>query len=176
MYKNNIFRGFMKVGAFTGKFYPPHIGHISAVDFALTICDKVIIVISKNNKRNEDIRNKSNFDILDAELIKSWFEEYYQGNDRVKVAILDEEGMEPYPKCLKDWTDKFKRQFPEVNVKIADESYREFNEKYFPDYEFLSIERDCIPVHSTNIRENISKYFDYLIPPAKEYFRKKYGL
>ena len=23
----------MKIGAFTGKFYPPHIGHLSAVDY-----------------------------------------------------------------------------------------------------------------------------------------------
>lgn len=163
----------MKIGAFTGKFYPPHVGHLSAVDYALNFCDQVIIVISKNDIRNKNIQKETGFDILDAKLIKSWFDEFYKDNSRVHVEILDESGLGPYPDSLKEWADIFKKQFPQVNVKIADESYRDYNEKYFPECEFLSIDRDQIPVHATNLRDDLDKYFDYLIPTAKEYFKTK---
>lgn len=166
----------MKIGAFTGKFYPPHIGHISAIDYSLKFCDKVIVVISKNDKRNEYIFKTSGFEILDANLIKQWFQKYYKDETRVSIEIMDENDLEPYPKNPKEWTEKFKKQFPQVNVKIADESYREFNEKYFPECEFLPINRDNISIHSTDLRDNLQENFEYLIPTAKDYFKKKLGL
>lgn len=165
----------MKIGAFTGKFYPPHIGHLSAVDYSLTKCDKVIIVISNNASRNEKIKKDYNFDIIDAKLIKNWFEEYYIDNDRVEVAIIDENGLKPYPDNQIEWVERFKRKFPEVNVKIADESYREFNEKFFPECQFLPLERDIIPIHSTLIRKNVMANIQYIIPTARDYFKNLYG-
>lgn len=163
----------MKIGAFTGKFYPAHIGHVWAVDYSLKYCDKVIIVISSNPIRNQEIKEKCGFDILDASIIKSWFEEYYKNDSRVEVAIIDESGLKPYPNSTDDWVARFKKQFPSVNVKIADESYREFNQKHFPECEFLAVPRDVVSIHSTDIRNNLNKYFDYLIPTAKPYFLNK---
>lgn len=161
----------MKIGAYVGKFYPPHIGHLDAVEQSLKYCDKVLIVISKNDIRNKEIFEKSGFQILDAELIKSWFEAYYKKDDRVMIEIMDETNLAPYPKDQDEWAEKFIKLFPYVNVKIADESYRAFNEKYFANYEFLPLNRENIPIHSTMIRKDLTKYFDYLIPTAKDYFR-----
>ena len=161
----------MKIGAFVGKFYPPHIGHISAIDYSLTKCDIVYIIISKNKMRNTDIQTKNNFLELDADLIKKWFTEHYKNNPKIKVEIFDETGLRPYPLDRDIWADKFKKQFPDVNVKIADEGYREYNQEYFPDYDFLAIDRDAINIHSTYIRDNMEKYFDYIIPEAQEYFK-----
>ena len=60
------------------------------------------------------------------------------------------------------------RKFKEVvgnkiNVKYADESYRHLNEEYFPECEFVPIDRDLIPVHGTNIRTD-KNYLKYVIP------------
>jgi len=162
-----------KIGAFTGKFYPPHIGHLSVVDNALKNLDEVYVVISKNEMRNESIKTQFGFEVLDAEKIKQWFELHYKNEPRVKVAIFDESGLRPYPEDRDIWADKFKREFPEVNVKIADEGYREYNEKYFPEYEFYPIDREIIPIHSTMLRSDMKNYLDYLIPEAREYFEKK---
>ena len=63
-----------RVGAFTGKFYPPHIGHLSVIDNALKNLDEVYVVISKNELRNESIKNQFRFEVLSAEKIKHWFE------------------------------------------------------------------------------------------------------
>ena len=56
-------------------------------------------------------------------------------------------------------------------MKIADEGYREYNKEYFPEYEFYPIARDVIPIHSTDIRNNLKANYDFLIDEAKEYFK-----
>ena len=159
-----------KIGAFTGKFYPPHIGHLSVVDKVVEDLDEVWIVISSNKERNDSLKKHDGFNKLDANLIKDWFEKHYLNNSKVKVAIFDESNLKPYPDDRDKWALKFKKEFPTVNVKIADEGYREYNKEYFPEYEFYPIDRDIIPIHSTMLRQNMEKYFDYLIPEAKPYF------
>ena len=161
----------MKIGAFIGKFYPPHIGHLSVIDNILKELDEVYIIISYNKIRNNAIENNTGFKPLSPELIKSWFEKHYENNPKVKVGIFDEGDFKPYPEDRDKWAEKFKKEFPTVNVKVADEEYREFNEIYFPDYEFLAIDRDKINIHSTQIRANAKNNLDYLIPEAREYFK-----
>lgn len=162
----------MKIGAFVGKFYPPHIGHLSVVDNAVEILDEVWIIISYNKKRNAEIKSKNKFEEINPNLIKKWFKKHYKNNKKIKVKIFDESGLRPYPEDRDIWAEKFKQKFPKINVKIADESYREYNQKYFPEYEFYAIDREIVPVHSTMIRENICDNFDYLIPEAKSYYKK----
>ena len=36
-----------RIGAFVGKFYPPHIGHLWVVDTLLEKLDEIYIIISK---------------------------------------------------------------------------------------------------------------------------------
>ena len=161
-----------KIGAYVGKFYPPHIGHLWVVDTLVDSLDKIYIIISKNDKRNNQIKLKDNFDILSAELIKSWFELHYKDNKKVKVAIFDETNFEPYPKDTDKWSLKFKKEFGDVNIKIADESYKDFNKKYFPEYEFLSIPRNVVDIHSTQIRLDTKNNLKYIIPEGRNYFEK----
>ena len=163
-----------KIGAFVGKFYPPHIGHLSVIDNAIDYFDEVYVIISYNNLRNKSIKENHDFDELDPKLIKSWFEDYYKNQPKVKVAIFDESGLMPYPNDQDKWAKKFKKQFPTVNYKIADGGYREFNERFFPEYGFYEIDRELIPIHSTMIRNNMQKYLRYLIPNAREYFKDKF--
>ena len=162
-----------RIGAFVGKFYPPHIGHLSVIDDAVNNMDEVYVIISKNDERNNEIKQSAKFDVLNAELIKSWFEKHYQNNKKVTVKIFDETGLKPYPEDVDIWSEKFKKEFPEVNVKIADAGYREFNQKFFPEYEFYEIDREKIPVHSTMLRNDMKKNLEYLIPEAKEFFMKE---
>ena len=162
----------MKIGAFVGKFYPPHIGHLSVIDKAQKDLDEVWVIISKNKQREQEIKQKDNFEIS-SELIKSWFKEYYKDNKKIKVAVFDESGLAPYPADQEQWAERFRKQFPSINVKIADGGYREFNEKYFPEYEFYEIDREQIPIHSTLFRQEPNKYLEYLIPQAQKYFKEK---
>ena len=162
-----------KIAAFVGKFYPPHIGHLTVIDKFANKFDKFYIIISKNNIRNQQIKDKCNFNILDAEVIKSWFVKHYKENSKIKVEIFDESNFKPYPNDTEKWVEKFKMKFPDINVKIADESYRNFNEKYFPECEFIALDRDYINIHSSHLREDMKKYYKFLIPEAKDYFKNK---
>ena len=161
-----------KIGAFVGKFYPPHIGHLSVIDNALEKFDEIYVIISKNSIRDKEIEKNQKFEMLNTNLIKKWFKKHYKNNPKVKVEIFDESGLRPYPEDRYIWAEKFKKQFPTVNTKIADAEYREYNEKYFPEYEFFEIDRDKLPIHSTMIRKDIQSNIEYLIPEAKNYFEK----
>lgn len=160
-----------RIGAFVGKFYPPHIGHLWVIDNAIKELDKVYVIISTNKVRNKKIKQTQDFNELDAALIKEWFTRHYINNPKIKVEIFDETGLNPYPKDRDKWAEKFKKDFPDVNVKIADESYREYNKEFFPEYEFYPIKRDVVNIHSTLIRKNPTKYLHYIIPEAREYFK-----
>lgn len=162
----------MRVGAFIGKFYPPHIGHLSVIDEVVNKVDELYIIISYNKIRNDKIKTSSSFEYLSPQLIKSWFEQHYKDNSKIKVGIFDEGDFRPYPDDRDKWAEKFKKEFPEVNIKIADESYREFNKIYFPDYEFMAIDRDIVGIHSTEIRDDLESNLDNLIPEARSYFEK----
>lgn len=162
-----------KIGAYVGKFYPPHIGHLSVIDDAVNKFDELYVIISKNDIRNKHLKETQNFDILAPELIKSWFQAHYKSNPKIKVEIFDEGQFKPYPQDTDLWSSKFKEQFPTVNYKIADASYREFNKKYFPECEFYEINREIINIHSTDIRKDIEEQLNYIIPEAKEYFAQK---
>ena len=164
-----------KIGAFVGKFYPPHIGHLWVVDTLTSEFDEIYIIISKNEKRNNQIKKDMKFNILNADMIKQWFEEHYKNNSKIKVKVFDETHFKPYPEDRDKWAEKFKKEFPEVNVKIADESYREYNREYFPEYEFKSIPRNVVNIHSTEIRQNIKDNIEFIIPEAREYFRNLKG-
>lgn len=155
-----------KIGAFVGKFYPPHMGHIDAVQKALKYCDVVYVIISKNEERNNNIYDDYGFPILSASQIKNWLEKYFQDNKKVKVEIFDESGLRTYPQDRDIWAKNFKQKFPDVNVKIADIGYKEYNEKYFPEYEFFEVDREITPIHSTLIRSNYEKYKEYVLPTA----------
>ena len=159
-----------RIGAFSGKFYPPHIGHVSVVDNLIDSFDEIWIIVSYNPIRNMEIKRATGFDAIPPELIKSWFEKHYATNPRVRVEIFDESGYKPYPEDGDKWAVEFRRKFPTINVKIADESYREYNAKYFPDFEFVPIDRDAINIHSTMIRGHVREMLDKIIPEAREYF------
>ena len=161
-----------RIGAFVGKFYPPHIGHVWVIDNLVDSLDELYIIISKNDIRNKEIEQLTNFKILNAEIIKGWFVKHFKNNNKIKVEIFDETNLRPYPEDRDKWAEKFKKQFPQVNVKIADESYREYNQTYFPEYEFLAIPRDVINIHSTMLRTDLNKHFNYLIEEAKTYFKE----
>ncbi|MBE5738702.1 MAG: hypothetical protein E7354_03145 [Clostridiales bacterium] len=160
----------MRIGAFSGKFYPPHIGHLSVIDKLIDSFDEIWIIISYNPIRNMQIRESTGFETLAPDIIKGWFEKHYESNPRVKVAIFDESGYRPYPEDGAHWAEEFRKQFPTINAKIADESYRDYNAEYFPDYEFVPIDRDEVCIHSTMIRNNTIGLLDKIIPEAREYF------
>ncbi len=153
-----------KLGCFVGKFLPPHIGHLSVIDRALEECERVVVVLAENPERSKAQCKKDKFPYFSPKKRLEWFKSHYKGNKRIKFVYLDESGLKNFPEGLKEWSERFKSVVKDkITAKYADESYRTLNEKYFPECEFVGIDREIIPVHGTDIRTN-REYLKYVIP------------
>lgn len=162
-----------KIGAFVGKFLPPHLGHLSIIDRMAKECDECVIVISDSPKNSENLCKNANFPYFNAQKRLNWFKKHYKDNKTIHYAIIDESEvlgqnfMEEYAKVF------YKKVPYKVNAKYADESYRELNEKYFKTCTFVPINRDLINVHGTDIRNNYEEYKNFVMQEAREDIEKE---
>ena len=86
---------------------------------------------------------------------------------------MNEDKLGSFPAPMDVWSAEFKKITKyKVNMKFADETYRPLNELHFPECEFVCFDRQVINISATMIREDLEKYFDYIIPEAKSYFKK----
>ncbi len=156
-----------KIGAFVGKFLPPHIGHISIVDKMLSECDEAVVVVSDNPEKSQQLCIKDNFPYFDSEHRLKWFKEYYKGNNKLHFAVIDESKIDKNANFMEEYAKLFFECVPyRVNTKYADESYRELNEKYFPTCTFVPIDRDIINIHGTDIRKDYEKNKQFVVVNA----------
>lgn len=45
----------MKIGCIMGKFLPPHRGHLASILLAHSMCDKLYVIVSKNDPLEKDL-------------------------------------------------------------------------------------------------------------------------
>ena len=163
----------MKIGAFVGKFLPPHLGHISVIDRMINECDECVIVISDNPRESKKMCENANFPYFNSEKRLNWLKKHYSKYKNVHYALIDESDISK-ENYMEAYSKKFWESVPyQVNVKYADESYRELNERYFQTCTFVPINRDIINIHGTDIRQNLEKNKEYIIKEAREDIIKK---
>lgn len=166
MKKNNE-KNQKKIGAFVGKFLPPHIGHLSVINKMLEECDKAVIVISDDENKSKKLCEETNFPHFDAKKRLKWFKKHYKNQKNAKFRIIDESKLKSKNFDGQEYAELFWKSVKEkVNVKYADESYRELNEKYFPKCKFVAIDREQIPIHASSIRSNLDN-LKYVIPEGQ---------
>jgi len=163
------------VGAFVGKFLPPHKGHVKMINLALNYCDKIIVVLSENPRNSQLICEKDNFPYFDASLRLNWLKNEFKYDKRVSFVYLNTTGIQEFPLDQEKWTKRFWEVVPNnVNVKIAgDISYKSLNEKYFTECKFLYIDRqNVLPISASDIRKSPYNYQEFMLNSTKEYFKK----
>lgn len=161
-----------KIGAFAGKFLPPHLGHITEIENSAKLCDELFVVVCDNTQNSKKLCQESNIPYITVEMRVQWLKKHFKNNNKIKILSMLEDDLPKFPEGMKAWSEKFKQVTNfQVNMKFADESYRELNEKYFPECEFVCFDREKINVHATDIRNYPEKYFDYLIPEAQNFFK-----
>lgn len=162
----------MKVGAFVGKFLPPHLGHVTQIEKCLSLVDELHVIVAEDPSRSAAICESAGLEPIDGKLRVEWLREHFKNNPKIKIFYFDESGLKAFPEGLKEWSERFKNQFKGINVKFADETYRELNEKYFPECEFIPFDRMVIPISATMIRSDIKSNINYIIEEGREYFKK----
>ena len=168
-----MFKQNKKIGAFVGKFLPPHLGHITQIDRAAEYCDILYVVVADNTKNSKTLCEKSNIPYITAQMRVDWLKRHYKHNKKVKVIYMNEDKHKAFPAGQKEWSYDFKKLTKnKVNVKFADETYRGLNETYFPECEFVCFDRTEVDISGTKIRNNPKKYFDFIIDEAKPFFEE----
>ena len=155
-----------KYGCFVGKFLPPHIGHLSVIDKALQECEKVLIVLAEAPEKSKAICKQDNFPYFPPSKRLEWLKKHYKNYSNIKFVFFDESPVQPFD--MKKWSQEFKRMIKEnITAKYGDESYRTLNELYFPECEFVPIDRDKINIHGTDIRRN-KNLIKYMVKEGQE--------
>ena len=159
------------IGAFAGKFLPPHIGHISQIEKSAKECDELYIVVCDNTENSKRLCKQAGLPWITPEMRVNWLREHFKNNKKIKVLLMIEDGIPAFPNGLDIWSKKFKEITNyKVNKKFADETYRELNEKYFPECEFVCFDRTVINISGTEVRNNPKENLDKIIPEARQFF------
>lgn len=162
-----------KIGAFPGKFLPPHLGHVSMIRECAKKCDELWVVVSDSAKNSKALCAKAGIPFMSAKLRIKWLKRHFKNEPYIKIKYLNEDKLSTFPAPMAEWSAAFKKATKhKVNMKFADESYRELNELHFPECEFVCFDRLKINVSGTKIRTEPKKFFDFIIPEAKPFFRK----
>ena len=162
-----------KIGAFPGKFLPPHIGHLSMILSCAEKCDELLVVVADSEKNSRTLCEKSNLPYIPVRLRIKWLKSHFKNKKNIKVIYMNEDKYGEFPLPMDVWSDAFKKITKHrVNMKFADETYRKLNELHFPECEFVCFDRHKINISATMVRENPEKYFDFIIAEAQPYFKK----
>lgn len=170
---NYMNKNVKKIGAFPGKFLPPHIGHINTILECAKKCDKLLVVVADSEKNSRALCEKSNIPYMPVKLRINWLKTHFKNHKNIKIVYMNEDKLGTFPAPMDVWSKAFKKITKhKVNMKFADETYRTLNELYFPECEFICFDRQVINISATMIRDNPEKYFDYIIAEAKPYFKE----
>lgn len=155
-----------KIGAFVGKFLPPHIGHLSVIDRALDECDEVVVVLADNPEKSKQLCLEAGFPYFDAKKRLKWIKKHYKGRKNIHFYYIDESVLKPY--TSQGFADLFWKSVKEkVNVKYGDESYRKLNEEGFGNCKFVAVDRSLIDVSGTKVRNN-KENLKFMIEEGKQ--------
>lgn len=143
---------------------PPHDGHKYLIDFARNYVGDLNVIVC--SIKSEDIPGKLRY---------QWMKESFPD---VKMLHLDKEiPQEPkdHPKFWQIWKENIKKLVPgKIDYLFASEDYgwklaEVLGAQYIP----VNHARDIVSVSGTIIRKNPIKYWDYILPAAREYFLKR---
>jgi HTH-type transcriptional repressor of NAD biosynthesis genes len=108
-----------RIGLVLGSFAPPHNGHLSLINFGLSNCDFLYVLLCSHDK--EDIP---------GELRLSWLQEEFKNVNNIKIIHKDTSHMENTSVSNVDisrvWSVYLKDLFPDVNVIFTSEKYGDY--------------------------------------------------
>lgn len=151
-----------------GKFYPLHKGHLALIEFALTQCRYLHIVVCGSDK-----------EFISSSCRASWIKESLVDNKNINVVEYEycERELPNTSVTSRDvsaiWSKVFKELLPEVELVVTSEPYGDLVAEYMQiKHALFDPGRNRHPVSATAIRKDILYRWDYLPVPVQHYFQR----
>lgn len=165
------------IGVVPGKFFPPHRGHLNQIIRAATQCKKVYVVVSDDEDIAMEKCRKDRLKYMPIKLRALWLSIELQSIDHIKVVILDETGIPPYPDGSIQWCKMLTDLIPEsIDVIFGGEKeYQDTYMKHLPgiEYNVYDYKRSRYPISATEVRHNYLKHWDYILGSARPFFARR---
>jgi HTH-type transcriptional repressor of NAD biosynthesis genes len=155
----------MRRGLVIGKFMPLHKGHIALIYFGLKHCDELIVSMSYTLN-----------DPISGEIRYLWLQKTFANHANIRIAVsiddFDDETL-PLEDRTKIWATFIESKFPKIDVVFSSEDYGTPFSRYLQAELILFDQpRKLVPISATVIRNNPSKYLDFLPEVVKHYFSR----
>jgi HTH-type transcriptional repressor of NAD biosynthesis genes len=149
-----------------GKFLPFHKGHEAMLNFALTKCDFLTVLICCSDKEKILTTTRQN-----------WIEKAFETDKNIEVKTFNySESKFPNTsvsslEVSKIWSAKFKEFFPDYDLVITSEEYGDYVASFMKiEHIAFDIPKQLFPVSATAIRNDIFTNWKFLPDSVKPYF------
>lgn len=167
----------IKTGLVIGKFAPLTRGHINLINTAATTCERVIVVVSHDN-RWLDKQNTRDQEVLQLKNRLRWLEQTYADIEHISVEYIIEDDIPEYPNGWQEYARILNENYghlPEITIFSSELDYDAEYKKYLPKFGHYIVDSDRtrVPISATMIRNDLMKYWEFLPSVVrKDYVRK----
>jgi HTH-type transcriptional repressor of NAD biosynthesis genes len=152
-----------------GKFLPFHKGHEAMINFALTKCDFLTVLVCCSDKEN-----------IPATTRQKWIEKTFETENKIEIKsynYLERElpnTSESSQEVSKVWSEKFKEVFPDYDLLITSEEYGNYVASFMEiKHIAFDIPKQLFPVSATAVRNDIFTNWKFLPNSVKPDFAIK---
>lgn len=158
----------MNKGFVLGKYYPFHLGHKAKIDFALTKCDFLYVIVCASETETIDVTTRAN-----------WIRDTFSKNKNIQVIEFSysEEDLasssESSIEISKQWSKVLLELVPDVDIFISSEKYGEYVSDFMDViHYYFDPERKIVPISATDVRRSYYDNWKYLPDSVKKYYQK----
>ncbi|MBK8846126.1 MAG: AAA family ATPase [Bacteroidetes bacterium] len=152
-----------------GKFLPFHKGHEAMINFALSKCGYLTVLVCCSDKEN-----------IPDTVRKRWIEKTFENEKKVEVRTFNylESELPNTSETSKEvseiWADIYKKQLPDYSLLITSEEYGNFVASFMNiKHIAFDIPKKLFPVSATAVRNNVFANWKFLPDSVKPDFAIK---
>lgn len=164
-------------GIVIGKFAPLTRGHINLINYAATMCERLIVVVSHDDRwlARQSERDQR---LLTLKNRIKWVSQIYKDIDHVSVEFIIENDIPEFPNGWKEYSDLINDNYghlKDITIFSSEIDYDNKFKEYLPwfDHVVVDAERSRVPISATKIREHLYDNWDYLPSVVRRDFVRK---
>lgn len=168
------------VGVYGGKFFPPHIGHLSFIYQAATEVDKLYVVVQYDLEHEAKLVENTNFKIIDPKERVAWLSEELRDYPNIHVLAQYEHRSDEHltdPLCGETYKELTRMVGGKIDVVFSNtHEYDEYFNTWLPGvtHRVMLENRDIHDISATEIRaKGIYASWDYLPKAVQRAYLKR---